>query len=155
MPHILPATTYFSSAGGAPHWIQPRFCLIQAKMPRKIFFVALGGTPTPPGYAYELAWVNAGFHHVLSTSDFTYSKRVWKCNRPTDLFAYTERSWTKLQAKLTVTYACVQFWGTNPSEPPVGALQLYPSITLGLWPEIRNEIAMTLSVFDWLRAGLV
>jgi len=40
--------------GGAPHQIQPHFCLNSTEMPRN-FFVALGvphGAPAPPGYAY-------------------------------------------------------------------------------------------------------
>ena len=49
--HQLP---FYLICRGAPHQIQPHFCLIPTKMPRK-FFVALGGAPAPlhhPGYAY-------------------------------------------------------------------------------------------------------
>ena len=54
---ILPLNYLYLVCGGAPHQIQLIFASFQPKMPRKIFFVALGGAPAPPalpppGYAY-------------------------------------------------------------------------------------------------------
>jgi len=49
---------FYLLCGGA-RWTSPKsapFPLIPTKMPRKIFFVALGGAPAPhelPGYAYS------------------------------------------------------------------------------------------------------
>jgi len=45
--HILPPTTFLSHLQGAPHQIQPHFCLIPTKMPRKIFSSPWGCTCTP------------------------------------------------------------------------------------------------------------
>ena len=53
--HQLP---FYLICGGAPHQIQPHFCLIPTKMPRKNFFVALGvhlhALATPVLHAVEV-----------------------------------------------------------------------------------------------------
>ena len=59
MHHILPPATFYLISGGAPHQIQPNFCLIPTKMPRKKLSVALGGgrgvAPAPPASPWGLA----------------------------------------------------------------------------------------------------
>ena len=57
---------FYLICGGALHQIQPHFCIIPTKMPRKIkFFRRLGGAPAPPAspaYVYggprveDLGW---------------------------------------------------------------------------------------------------
>jgi len=55
--HQLPFYLFYLFAGDALTKFSPIFASFQQKMPRNIFFVALGGAPAPPAlpsYAYVI-----------------------------------------------------------------------------------------------------
>ena len=61
--HKLP---FFLICGGAPHRIQPRFCLVQAKMPRKFFSSPWGVRLHPMHLPWLRLWSYVVNHTVVS-----------------------------------------------------------------------------------------